>query len=130
MSIEATQQIFVDYHRFDDGLLLSFEYFYAPGERLAAKLVLHARNHTVEGNEWRTVEVVVTDVKELCAKVRGDQFHSICSGVKLLNLDGLWCVDVDGVYSFDEDPVSLDEVRRDGSCYVIGSQVEACEIEG
>lgn len=128
-SVEKAKQIFEDYHRFDDGLILSFEYFYAPNEPLAAQIILHARNHKLEGNVWRKVKVVVKDVQELVAKVKGNQFNSVSSGVKLLNFGDLWCVDIDGDYSLAGDPASLDEVREDGQCYVIGRQVEACELD-
>jgi|GEM_PF-7103272 len=127
--IEKAKQIFEDYHRFDDGLILSFEYFYAPNEPLAAQIVLYAQNHKLEGNIWRKVKVVVRDVQELVAMVKGNQFNSICSGVKLLNFGDLWCIDIDGNYSLAGDPSSLDEVREDGECYVIGGQVEAYELD-
>jgi hypothetical protein len=87
--IEQAKQIFEDYHRFDDGLILSFEYFYVPDEPLAAQIVLHARNHKLEGNVWRKVKVVVKDVQELVAKLKGNQFNSISSGVKLLHFGDL-----------------------------------------
>lgn len=127
-SMERVEQIFEKFHRFDDGLILSFEYFYIPNEKLAAQMIFYARDHSLDGNIWRKVRVVVRDVEELCMKVRGDQFNSICSGVKLLRFDGVWCVDIDGVYGVDGEPRSLDEVREDGECYVIGGWVEACEI--
>lgn len=73
--------------------------------------------------------MVVGDVEELVAKVKGNQFNSISSGVKLLNFGDLWCIDIDGDYSLAGDPSSLDEVREDGQCYVIGRQVEACELD-
>lgn len=115
--------------RFDDGLILSFRYFYTSNEPLAAEIVLYARNHKLDGNVWRKVKVVVGDVEELVAKVKGNQFNSISSGVKLLNFGDLWCIDIDGDYSLAGDPSSLDEVREDGQCYVIGRQVEACELD-
>jgi hypothetical protein len=115
--------------RFDDGLILSFRYFYTSNEPLAAEIVLYARNHKLDGNVWRKVKVVVGDVEEFVAKVKGNQFNSIFSGVKLLNFGDLWCIDIDGDYSLAGDPSSLDEVREDGQCYVIGRQVEACELD-
>ena len=127
--IEKAKQLFEDYHRFDDGLILSFEYFYVPNEPLAAQIVLYARNHKLDGNVWRKVKVLVRDVQELAARVKGNQFNSISSGVKLLGFGDLWCVDVDGDYSLAGDPASLDEVREDGQCYVIGRQVEVSELE-
>jgi hypothetical protein len=127
--IEKAKKIFEDYHRFDDGLILSFEYFYAPDEPLAAQIVLYARNHKHKGDIWRQVKVVVKDVQELSVKVKGNQFNSISSGVKLLNFGDLWCIDIDGDYSLAGDPISLDEVREDGDCYVIGRQVEAYELD-
>ena len=122
-------QIFEDYHRFDDGLILSFEYFYLPGEPLAAKIILFGRNHKLEGNVLRKVKLVVNDVQELVAKVRGNQFNSISSGVKLLKFGGAWCVDIDGDYCLGGDPRSLDEVRENGHCFVIGRHIDACELE-
>lgn len=127
--IENAKQIFEDYHSFDDGQILSFGYFYASNEPLAAEMVLYARNHKLDGNVWRKVKVVVRDVEELVAKVKGNQFNSISSGVKLLNFGDLWCIDIDGDYSLAGDPSSLVEVREDGQCYVIGRQVEACELD-
>jgi hypothetical protein len=88
-SIEKAKQIFEDYHRFDDGLILSFEYFYVPNEPLAVQMIFYARNHRLEGNVWRKIKVVVKDVEELNAKVKGNQFNSISSGVKLLNFGDL-----------------------------------------
>jgi hypothetical protein len=127
--IENSKQLFEDYHRFDDGLILSFGYFYAINEPLAAEIILYARNHKLDGNVWRKIKVVVRDVQELVAKVKGNQFNSISSGVKLLNFGELWCIDIDGDYSLAGDPSSLDEVREDGQCYVIGRRVEACELD-
>nr|WP_156133608.1 hypothetical protein [Massilia sp. JS1662] len=126
---ESAKKIFEDYHRFDDGLILSFEYFYAPNEPLAAQIVLYARNHKLEDSIWRKIKVVVRDVQELVARVKGNQFNSISSGVRLLNFGDLWCVEIDGDYSLAGDPASLDEVRKDGQCYVIGRQVEVCELD-
>ena len=128
ISIAKTKQIFEDYHRFDDGLILSFEYFYIPNQPLAVQMIFYAKNHRLDDDVWRKVKVVVKDVQEIFAKVKGNQFNSISSGVKLLNFEGLWCVDVDGNCDMAADPTSLDEVRRDGECYVIGREVDACEI--
>ncbi|UOD29395.1 hypothetical protein INH39_28980 [Massilia violaceinigra] len=121
-------KLFKDYHNFDDGLLVSFTYFYLPDEPLAAKIVLYARNERIGGDTWRHVEIVVRDVQELCAKVKGNQFNAISSSVKLLRFGELWCVDVDGTYLYGKDPVSLDEIRKDGECYVIGRFVEVNEV--
>ncbi|WP_181321559.1 hypothetical protein [Pseudomonas protegens] len=65
------------FHRFEDGLLLSFEFSYAPGERLAAQILFHARDHRLDGNVWKRVKVVVRRVEELSANVSGHQFNSI-----------------------------------------------------
>lgn len=121
-------QLFHDYHNFDDGLLVSFTYFYLPDELLTAKIVLHAQNERIGGDTWRHVEIVVRDVQELCARVKGNQFNSISSGVKLLQFGQFWCVDVDGTYLHGKDPTSLEEVRKDGDCYVIGRAVEVNEV--
>ncbi|WP_232642118.1 hypothetical protein [Pseudomonas protegens] len=127
---EKISEVLQAFHRFEDGLLLSFEFNYAPGERLAAQVVFHARDHRIDGNVWKRVRVVVRGVEELSAKVSGHQFNSICSGVRLLKFDEYWCVDIDGNYALDADPASIDEVRQEGDLYVIGRDIEVYELEG
>lgn len=112
--LETTKQVFEDYHRFDDGLILWFKYFYLPNEPLMVEMVFHARSHTIEGKVWRKVKVVVRDVQEMQVRVNGNQFNTISSGVKLLQFGSLWCVDIDGTYNIAGDPSSLEEVRKDG----------------
>ncbi len=126
--MDRTQRIFQHYHRFDDGALVSIEQQYRPGGVQAVRIVLYARNHALEGNVWRQVAVTLGDVRELLIKMPGNFVNRICCGVKLLRFGELWCVDVDGAYAHD-DPTSLDEVRRDGDCYVIGGTVEAIELD-
>jgi hypothetical protein len=121
-------RILEDFGNFNDGLLESFEYFYRPNSPLAARIVLSGRNFSTPTSEWRTIELLITDVQELHARRSGRQFNSISSGVKLLKFDGLWCVDVDGTYAFAEDPASLNDVRQHGECYVVGKAVVAREI--
>ncbi|MCK9812593.1 hypothetical protein M1B35_00125 [Pseudomonas sp. MAFF 302046] len=129
-SAEKISEILQAFHRFEDGLLLSFEFNYLPGEKLAAQVLFHARDHRVDGNVWKRVKVVVSGVEELSAKVRGCQFNSICSGVRLLRFDDYWCVDIDGNYALDADPSSVDEIRQDGDLYIIGRDIEVYEFEG
>ncbi|WP_434677372.1 hypothetical protein J3P77_14770 [Pseudomonas sp. R1-18] len=126
---ESIQKIFEDYHRFDDGLIVSFEYFYPEGGALAVKIMFYARNHSLNDNVWRNVRIIMHDVKELNVKVRGNQFQSISSGVKLLRFEDVWCIDVDGVFTDDEDPATLEEVRELGLCYVVGNDIEAYELD-
>jgi hypothetical protein len=83
---------------------------------------------------WNKVEVVVEEVEELHAKIRGNEFHAICCGVKLLKFGDLWCLDIDGCYTVAGDPptvgdpASLDEVRQDGYLYIIGKSVTAHKL--
>jgi hypothetical protein len=126
--IESIKKLFDDYHRFDDGYIVSFEYFYSPEEKLVAKLVLEARNHRADGNVWRRVAVTMNDVKELHAEVLGDRLRRICCSVKLLNFGDLWCVDIDGAFTDPDDPSTLEEVREMGIFYLIGLDIEAYEI--
>lgn len=51
--MEKTQRMFEQYHRFDDGMLVSFEQQYQPGGVQAVRIVLYARNHARDGNVWR-----------------------------------------------------------------------------
>ena len=126
--MERTQQIFAQYHRFDDGALVSFEPMYGPQGVQAVRIVLYARNHGLEGNVWRQVAITVGEVREVLLRTPGNFINRICCGVKLLRFGDVWCVDVDGTYTH-EDPATLDEVRRDGDCYVIGGTVEAIELD-
>ncbi|MDN2716900.1 hypothetical protein [Janthinobacterium sp. SUN120] len=126
--MERTQQIFAQYHRFDDGTLVSFEQAYGPRGVQSVRIVLYARNHGLEGNIWRKVAITVGDVRELMIKTPGNFINRICCGVKLLRFGDVWCVDVNGTYAHDE-PATLEEVRRDGDCYVIGGTVEAIELD-
>ncbi|MDO8050153.1 hypothetical protein O3301_16915 [Janthinobacterium sp. SUN211] len=126
--MERTQQIFAQYHRFDDGALVSFEQAYGPRGVQSVRIVLCARNHELEGNIWRKVAITVGDVRELMMKTPGNFINRICCGVKLLRFGDVWCVDIDGTYAHDE-PATLEEVRRDGDCYVIGGTVEAIELD-
>ncbi|MFJ2319881.1 MULTISPECIES: hypothetical protein [unclassified Pseudomonas] len=123
-SIDDINEISQAFNRFEDGLILSFEFYYVPNEPLAATVVLHGRDHRAKGNVWKKIRITLTGVTELSARVMGNQFNSICSGVRLLKLNDLWCIDIDGNYALDADPSSLEEVRQDGDLYVIGRQIE------
>jgi hypothetical protein len=127
-SMERTQQIFAQYHRFDDGSLVSMEQMYQPQGVHAVRIVVYARNHGLEGNVWRKVAITVGEVREVLVRTPGNFINRICCGVKLLRFGDVWCVDIDGTYAHD-DPATLDEVRRDGDCYVIGGTVEAIELD-
>ena len=81
-----------------------------------------------QGDVWRQVAITVGAVREVLLKTPGNFINRICCGVKLLRFGDVWCVDVDGTYTHD-DPATLDEVRRDGDCYVIGGTVEAIELD-
>jgi hypothetical protein len=128
-SIEYIKKIFDDYHRFDDGLILSFGHVRKPSEKLSAEMVFHAKNQSLKGNVWRNVKVAVKDVKEFHAHVMGNESYSICSGVKLLKFGDMWCIDIDGVYDNNMDPQTMDDIRRLGRCYVTGHTVEVYELD-
>ncbi|WP_343655100.1 hypothetical protein [Paraburkholderia caribensis] len=123
MSEEELKQLLNDYHNFDDGLVVSFGFFYPMGEPAAAQAIFYAKNHSVPGDRWDTVKIVVKDVAEFNAQWKGNQPNSICAGVHLVKFDDLWCLDVDGVYGEVEDPKSIEDVRKFGDCYVTGRDV-------
>jgi len=128
-SVKNAKEIFEKYHRFDDGLIISFEYFYEKNCPLSAKIVLFAKDHSSNKDIWRKVFITIKDVQELCAKIKGNQFNSISNSVKLMDFDGLWCIDIDGTYDLAEDPSSLEEVRKYGECYVLGKEIEVFEAD-
>lgn len=128
-SIEYVKKIFDDYHRFDDGLILSFGHVRKPSERLSAEMVFHARNQSLDGDIWRNIKIIVRDVKEFHSHVMGNESYSICSGVKLLKFGDAWCIDIDGVYDNNMDPQTMDDIRRFGRCYVTGRTVEVYELD-
>ncbi|WP_232442694.1 hypothetical protein, partial [Burkholderia ubonensis] len=89
----------------------------------AAQGIFYAKNHSVPGDQWDTVAIVVKDIVEFNARWKGNQPNSICTGVHLVRFGDLWCMDVDGVYGEVEDPKSIEEVRQFGDCYAIGRDV-------
>lgn len=118
---------FDKYHRFDDGM---FKYFLSKQSGDGKKNVemgFYARDHSVSGDVWREVVVRVKNVREVFYSAKGGQSSSITSGVRLLSFDGLLCVEVDGVYDYDKDPQTIDEIRKYGTCYAIGEEVEVIE---
>jgi hypothetical protein len=123
--LEDAKDLFERFHNFDDGLVLSFQYLYPENEPLTARIIFYSKNHSAFENTWNEVAVTISEVEKLHAIVNGNQFNSICSGVKLIKFGDLWCVDIDGNYPFAEDPKSIDDVYRYGDCYVIGRHVNA-----
>jgi hypothetical protein len=124
----SAEAIFEKYHRFDDGYLLAFEYQEAVDGTLSFAMTFNGRDNWADGNVWRHVRVVIDDVRELSLSIFSSRIRRIYLSVKLLKFDGLWCVDVNGMYGGAEDPRSLDEVRRDGEFYVLGGHVRAEEL--
>jgi len=125
-SFEEVRAVIDNYHRFDDGLLLSFEVYYRKGQSLSASLLFFSRNHSLPGDEWRNVTLTVHGVKEVCTLLKSKVPLTgmfICCGVKLLYLEGDLCVDVDGAYDGINHPSSLQELRRDGTFFLIGESV-------
>lgn len=121
---DCMERILSDYNKFEDGLLLSFKYFYDENNRLAVKAVLHGRNAMSENGGWDKVCIMVSDVKELCVKVKGNTFNSIFHGVSILREGALLCMDIDGNYPTGQAPSTFEEVRYYGECYVIGSRID------
>ncbi|MEG2034310.1 MAG: hypothetical protein RR376_26945, partial [Janthinobacterium sp.] len=70
-AMERTQQIFAQYHRFDDGALVSCEHVYGSQGVQAVRIVLYARNHGLEGNVWRQVAITVGEVREVLLRTPG-----------------------------------------------------------
>ena len=70
--------------------------------------------------------MTVHGVKEVCTLLKSKVPLTgmfICCGVKLLYLEGDLCVDVDGAYDGINHPSSLQELRRDGTFFLIGESV-------
>lgn len=128
-STEAVKKIFDDYGRFNDGLVISLGHVRRPNERLSAEMIFHARNQSLDGNVWKNVKIIVKDVEEFHAHVRGNESYSICSGVKLLRFGDVWCIDIDGDYGNNMDPQTMDDIRSFGWCYVTGRTVEVYELD-
>jgi len=124
MSFSA-QALLKKYDHCNDGLFLSFGFFYDSEVTLCASATFLARDNTSGQEKWDKIFLEMRDVAEFHADWKGNQAHSISTGVKLLELDGLWCLDVDGVYDKNQEPVSLNEVRRIGECYFFGREVKA-----
>lgn len=120
---ENLRELLDEYHHFDDGLVVSFGFFYPAGEPPAAQGTFYAKNHSASGDRWDTVTIVVKDIVEVNVRWKGNQPNSICAGVHVIKFDDLWCLDVDGVYGRVEDPKSIEEVRQLGDCYAIGRDV-------
>lgn len=113
-----------DYHHFDDGLVVSFGFFYSAGEPPAAQGTFYAKNHSFPVGRWDTVTIVVKDIVELNARWNGNQPNSICAGVHVVRFGDLWCLDIDGVYGEVEDPKSIEDVRQFGDCYAVGRDIQ------
>lgn len=127
--LSTAEAIFTQYHRFDDGYLVAFDYACAPDGLTTVEMIFHGKDDHAEGNLWRSVKVTVEDVQELVARWQKGYLNRIICGVKLLRFGELWCVDVDGVYNGVDDPASLEEVRAEGEFYVVGRRVTAQALD-
>ncbi len=121
--IATANALLADYDHFNDGLILSFGFFYPQKGALCAQAILYARNNAVPGGKWDTVRIVIEDVVDLHVRWKGNQFNSICSGVHLMMLEGLWCLDIDDVFDYCKAPASIAEIQEMGDCYAIGRRV-------
>ncbi|MFJ2545087.1 hypothetical protein ACIOVF_01320 [Pseudomonas sp. NPDC087612] len=125
---ENAEKILNEFHNFDDGLLLTFEYSYPTNQPLTARIVAYGKNHSTENQHWEKVEFLATDIEEIKIKIKGNQFNSITTGIRLLKFNNLWCLDIDGNYNFDKDPASLKEIQQYGECYIIASSIKARKL--
>ena len=112
-----------EYHNLDDGLVLSFGFFYPASGNLSVQGLFYAKNHLASSERWDTIKIIVEDVVDLKILWKGNQAHSICTGVHLVKIDDLWCLDVDGIYGDVEAPKSIAEIQNFGDCYAIGKQL-------
>lgn len=119
---ELAAKILERYNYLDDGLILLFEYFYPPHAKVIVKITFHARNPLADGDVWEIISIEAGDADLIYSNVKGNNFNSILSGVRLLRFGNDWCLDVDGNYSGGEGPNSIDEIRRYGECYIIAGQ--------
>lgn len=130
MNENEIRDLLIDYHEFDDGLVMSFGFFYPVRRPLVARAVFYAKNHSVNEDRWDSVVVDVEDVVEFKSMWKGNQANSICAGVHIVNFEGVWCLDVDGVYDDVGNPKSIEDVRNIGDCYVMGKGVSVRVVEG
>jgi len=117
-------RLMTEYHNLDDGLVLSFGFFYPIPGKLSVQGLFYAKNHLAFEERWDTIKIIIEDVVDLKILWKGNQAHSICTGVHLLKLDNLWCLDVDGVYEDIDDPKSIAEIQSFGDCYATGKQLK------
>ncbi|MDR2306499.1 MAG: hypothetical protein LBE53_04795 [Paucimonas sp.] len=122
------EKIFDDYYGFDDGVMRAFEYQFSDDGKLNVRIELYARNHELDGNVWRRVDVMIIDVLESRSIFEPAQFTNIQSKVKLLRFEGEWCVEVN--CDFGMLPISPAVIRKYSKCYVVGRSVEALEFLG
>lgn len=127
-TMKHVKELFERYHRFDDGLIKSIEVTYGGSGSLSVDFMFYARDHSAIGDIWRNVIVRVGRVSEVMLSAHGEVISSISSSVKLLSFGDLWCVEVDGTYAYGDDPRTIEEIRKYGTCYAFGRDVEAIEI--
>lgn len=123
------QRILNKYGDFCDGAVISFEYIYKSNESPSVRIVFIAKNCDNPQYEWRKVAILMDEVDELYMKVKSDVINSIALGVRILEFDDFFCIDVDGNYISTDGPTSLTEIREDGDYYLIGKRVSAEELQ-
>ena len=116
------------FDRFNDGVMNYFKYEFLGDGTLSVHIEFCARDYRIEGNVWKRGRVIVAHVDEVRSTFSGGQTNVVCSGVKLLKFGEVWCVEVDGDHG-PNDPSSLEEIRKYGSCYITGDTVEVVEVE-
>lgn len=116
------------YHHFVDGMFECIRSHHAGDGSKDVEMVFYAKDHSVSGDVWRNVLVRLKNVQEVFYSAEGGQSSAMASGVRLLSFDELLCVEVDGVYEHDKEPQSIEEIRKYGTCYAIGKDVEIFEM--
>jgi hypothetical protein len=110
---------------FCDEAMLSFGYRHVENNKIVTELALCKKS--LQGEEiMDTILIRIKDVKEIFCKMDFKFGKRLLSGMKIIEENGLWCVNIDGGYS---DPESFDTVRKYGTFYVIGEFIEWCKLD-
>lgn len=125
---DAAKKLLKDFYNFEDGLILSFCFFYPTSMPLSAKVTICGKSPVPEVSDWETIEISATNIQEIKTKVKGNQFNSLTSGVRLIKFGDYWCLDIDGNYAYDKEPATIEEVREYGECYIIAKNIELHKI--
>jgi hypothetical protein len=110
---------------FCDEAMLSFGYRHVEDNKIVAELVL-CKKSLRDKEIMDKILIKIKDVKEIFCKMDFKFGKRLLSGMKIIEENGLWCVNIDGGYS---DPESFDTVHKYGTFYVIGGFIEWCKLD-